>query len=252
METVEISLLGDRDENQDRGVIVNSGEASLLVVVDGMGGHSKGELAAQTAIDSIVYEFEQESFPIEDGVEFLSWCIAKAHDAVVSLGKSMHSDERPRATCALCLIQNDSALWAHVGDSRVYHLRDNRVLERTRDHSHVEVLLQDGLITEEEILSHPLRNFVECCLGGDSALPELSMSVPARLDDGDIILVCSDGLWSGVSDEEIGAFYQTDEGSLGACLEALSFAALDACAPWGDNTTVAVMRVGPDADTDAD
>jgi serine/threonine protein phosphatase PrpC len=164
----------------------------------------------------------------------------------------MHSDERPRATCALCLIQNGSALWAHVGDSRVYHLRDDRVLERTRDHSHVEVLLQDGLITEEEILSHPLRNFVECCLGGDSALPELSMSVPARLDDGDIILVCSDGLWSGVSDEEIGAFYQPKEGSLGACLEALSFAALDACAPWGDNTTVAVMRVGPDADTDAD
>ena len=249
METVEISLTGDRDDNQDRGAIAKSSESFLLVVVDGMGGHALGELAAQTAVDTIVREFEQESFPIDDGREFLSRCISKAHAAVVDLGKSMQSEDRPRATCALCLIRQDSALWAHVGDSRVYHLREDRVLARTRDHSHVEVLLQDGVITEEQILDHPLRNFVECCLGGDSALPELGMSMPAALEHGDIILVCSDGLWSGASDEEIAAFYQPDEGSLAACLEALSYAAIDACSPWSDNTTVAVLRVGPDADS---
>lgn len=249
METVEISLIGDRDDNQDRGAIAKSDEATLLIVVDGMGGHAQGELAAQTAVDTIVHEFEQESFPIEDGNEFLARCISKAHAAVVSLGGSMHLDDRPRATCAICLVQQDNAWWAHVGDSRVYHLREDQVLTRTRDHSHVEVLLRDGVITEEEILSHPLRNFVECCLGGDSALPEIGTSAPAMLESGDIILACSDGLWSGVSDEEIAAFYQPDEGSLAACLEALSFAALDACAPWGDNTTVAVLRVGPDADS---
>ncbi len=248
MKTVEISLTGDRDDNQDRGAIAKSGEAILLVVVDGMGGHAQGELAAQTAVDSIVNEFEQQSFPTEDGSEFLGRCISKAHVAVVNLGDGMQSEDRPRATCALCLVQQDSALWAHVGDSRVYHLREDRVLARTRDHSHVEVLLQDGVITEEEILSHPLRNFVECCLGGDAALPEVGMSVPATLECGDIILACTDGLWSGASDEEIAAFYQPDEGSLGACLEALSFAAIDACSPGSDNTTVAVLRVGPDDD----
>ncbi len=249
METVEISLIGDRDDNQDRGAIAQSDEATLIVVVDGMGGHAQGELAAQTAVDTIVHEFEQESFPSEHVSEFLGRCISNAHAAVVSLGESMHTEERPRATCAICLVQQDSAWWAHVGDSRVYHLREGRVLVRTRDHSHVEGLLQDGAITEEEILSHPLRNFVECCLGGDSPLPELGMAVPIMLEHGDIILACSDGLWSGVSDEEIGAFYQPDEGSLAACLEALSYAALDACAPWGDNTTVAVLRIGPDADS---
>ncbi len=249
METVEISLIGDRDDNQDRGAIAKSGEAILLVVVDGMGGHAQGELAAQTAVDTIVREFEEQSFPMENGSEFLGRCISKAHAAVFDLGESMQAEDRPRATCALCLIQQDSALWAHVGDSRVYHLREGRVLARTRDHSHVEVLLQDGLITEEEILSHPLRNFVECCLGGDSALPEVGMSVPAVLENGDIILACSDGLWGGASDEEIAAFYQPDEGSLAACLEALSYAAIDACAPWSDNTTVAVLRVGPNGDS---
>ena len=218
METVDISLIGDRDDNQDRRAIANSGEATLIVVVDGMGGHAQGELAAQTALDTIVHEFEQESYPTVDGAEILDRCITKAHDAVADLGKSMDADERPRATCAVCLVQQDSAWWAHVGDSRVYHIREGRVLERTRDHSHVEVLLQDGLITEEEIQSHPLRNFVESCLGGDSALPELSMSAPARLERGDIILACSDGLWSGVSEKEIAAFYQPNEGSLEACL----------------------------------
>jgi len=249
MKTVEISLLGDRDDNQDRVAIEHSGESVLLVVVDGMGGHSKGELAAQTAVETIVGEFRQEKIPIEDGADFLTRCIARAHDAVVALGQGMASEERPRATCAVCLVQRGAALWAHVGDSRVYHLRDSHVLERTRDHSHVEVLLQDGVISEEEILNHPLRNFVECCLGGDSRLPELSKAVPAKLEPGDLILVCSDGLWSGVTDDEIAMFNQPDQGSLEACLEALSYAAVDACAPWGDNTTVAVLSYQQEVNT---
>ena len=102
METVEISLTGDRDDNQDRGAIAKSSEASLLVVVDGMGGHALGELAAQTAVDTIVREFEQEPFPIDDGREFLGRCIAKAQAAVVDLGESVQSEDRPRATPATC------------------------------------------------------------------------------------------------------------------------------------------------------
>ncbi len=242
METIKLSLIGDREDNQDRVDIATADDVSILIVVDGMGGHAEGELAADTAVDAMIGEFNQESFPCDDIGEFLSRCIVRAHEAVVALGKSMDSDDRPRATCALCLIQNDSAFWAHVGDSRIYHLRDNRVLTRTRDHSHVEMLLQDGMITEEEIAEHPLKNFVECCLGGESELPGASMVSPAKLVNGDIIVVCSDGLWGGVSDDEIAAFYDPDEGSLGACLEALAFASLEVCAPWADNTTAAVFR----------
>jgi serine/threonine protein phosphatase PrpC len=242
METIKLSLIGDREDNQDRVDIATADDVSILIVVDGMGGHAEGELAADTAVDAMIGEFNQESFPCDDIGEFLSRCIVRAHEAVVAIGKSMDSDDRPRATCALCLIQNDSAFWAHVGDSRIYHLRDDRVLTRTRDHSHVEMLLQDGMITEEEIAEHPLKNFVECCLGGESELPGASMVSPAKLVHGDIIVVCSDGLWGGVSDDEIAAFYDPDEGSLGACLEALAFASLEVCAPWADNTTAAVFR----------
>jgi serine/threonine protein phosphatase PrpC len=96
----------------------------------------------------------------------------------------------------VCLVQDSAAYWAHVGDSRVYQLRQSQVLERTRDHSHVEVLLREGLITEAEVHGHPMRNYVECCLGGDAALPEMSISTRRRLKSGDVLLLCTDGLWA--------------------------------------------------------
>jgi hypothetical protein len=108
---------------------------------------------------------------------------------------------RPRATCAVCLVQGSSAYWAHVGDSRVYQLRSGKVFERTRDHSHVELLLRAGRITESQAQAHPMRNYVECCIGGDPVLPEMTLSGRRALLPGDVLMLCSDGLWSGLSDE---------------------------------------------------
>ena len=93
-------------------------------------------------------------------------------------------------------MQDSAAYWAHVGDSRIYQLRQAQVLERTRDHSHVEVLLREGLITEAEVHGHPMRNYVECCLGGDAALPEMTISSRRKLKSGDVLLLCTDGLWA--------------------------------------------------------
>lgn len=245
IETAELSLIGDREDNQDRAAIAFTDDATLLVVADGMGGHSEGELAAKTAIESITRSFSDATYPVSNLTSFLRQTIADAHRDVVALGKEMSMESRPRATCAMCLIHDSKAYWAHVGDSRVYHLRDGKVKDRTRDHSHVELLLQDGVITEEETINHPLRNFVECCLGGESELPELSMSRARVIKPGDTILVCSDGLWSGVSDDEIAAFYDPDEGSLAECLEALAHTSMEAGAPWADNTTVAAMHCKP-------
>ena len=87
---------------------------------------------------------------------------------------------RPRATCAVCLVQNGSAFWAHIGDSRIYLLRRGKVFKRTRDHSHVEFLLREGVITADQALTHPMRNFVECCLGGEPFLPEMTLACASR------------------------------------------------------------------------
>ena len=92
----------------------------------------------------------------------------------MALGARLPLELRPRATCAVCLVQQSSAYWAHVGDSRVYHLRAGRVRERTRDHSHVELLVREGVISAGQMQNHPMRNFVESCLGGEAILPEMA------------------------------------------------------------------------------
>ena len=85
----------------------------------------------------------------------------------------------------------------------------SQVLERTRDHSHVEVLLREGLITEAEVHGHPMRNYVECCLGGDAALPEMTISTRRKLKSGDVLLLCTDGLWANLRDQDFVRFAQT-------------------------------------------
>ena len=163
--------------------------------------------------------------------------LSRAHDEVVKLGADLAVDFRTRATCAVCLVQESGSWWAHIGDSRIYHMRDGRVLSRSRDHSHVEVLIQEGAITEEEALDHPMRNFVECCIGGDAPVPDMTITRKMPLEDGDVLLACSDGLWSGMTDEEIAEISSRTSLSLAENLKALSLKALTMNAPYSDNTT---------------
>jgi len=114
--------------------------------------------------------------------------------------------------------------------------------ERTRDHSHVEQLLREGLITESEVQNHPMRNFVECCLGGDAVLPDMTTSRRRPLEPGDILLLCTDGLWANLKDEDIAAFYRPGNGELRTALQQLAERAVQASAPFSDNTTAAALR----------
>src|SRR5690606_5536462 len=151
-------------------------------------------------------------------------------------------DFRPRATCAACLVQEGGAWWGHVGDSRIYHMRGGHVLSRSRDHSHVEVLIQEGAITEEEAQDHPMRNFVECCIGGDAPVPDMTITRKRFLNPGDVLLACSDGLWSGINDEEIARLATRADEDLAENLKALTVRALTANAPYSDNTTGTLLR----------
>ena len=121
-------------------------------------------------------------------------------------------------------------------------MRDGEVVSRSRDHSHVEVLIQEGAITEEEALDHPMRNFVECCIGGDAAVPDMSITTKQPLSRGDVLLACSDGLWSGLSDEEMAETATRPSESLAENLKALSVKALHVNAPYSDNTTGTALR----------
>ena len=240
-ESAELTLIGGREENQDRVLIVKGNESVLLMVIDGMGGHADGAIAAAVASETIGEAYRKTSQPIFDPQGFLHLAIGSAHQKLVGLGAEINVEKRPRATCVICLVQDGAAYWAHVGDSRIYLLRNAKVSERTRDHSHVELLLQEGLITEDEIIDHPMRNFVECCLGGDAVLPGMTVTNQKKLEPGDMLLACSDGFWSGLDDPEI-AGLTGYTGSLDAALRELGELAVKAGGQHADNTSAVAMR----------
>ena len=242
IEYADLSLLGDREDNQDRVTVSAAEQAALLVVIDGMGGHSDGSRAADTALKSLLESFRQTSLPMFDPLGFLHMALSRAHDDVAKLGNGQAIDTRPRATTAVCLVQEGAAFWAHIGDSRVYHLRHGKIVQRTRDHSHVELLLREGKITEEELPTHPMRNFVECCLGGDPAIPEMTVSGRNILEPGDVLLLCTDGIWANLRDSDIAGFFREDNQELRAWLEALGRRAVQASSPFSGNSTAAVLR----------
>ena len=242
IEYAKVSALGDRQDNQDRAAVVVSDNSALMLVFDGMGGHSDGARAAETGLKVIQDLFMAATQPIFDPQGFLYMALSRAHDEVVRIGQDVAVDFRPRATCAVCLVQEGGTFWAHIGDSRIYQVRDGTVLTRSRDHSHVEVLIQEGAITEEEAQDHPMRNFVECCIGGDAPVPDMSITHQMTLQYGDVLLACSDGLWSGLSDNDMAQIGAPGENNLVENLKALSMKALEVNAPYSDNTTGTALR----------
>lgn len=242
IEYAKVSALGDRADNQDRAAVVVAEHAALMLVFDGMGGHSDGARAAETGLKVVQDLFMDTTLPIFDPQGFLYMALAQAHDEVVRLGHDVAVDFRPRATCAVCLVQEGGAFWGHIGDSRIYQLREGKVLARSRDHSHVEVLIQEGAITEAEALNHPMRNFVECCIGGDAPVPDMSITGKKKLQPGDVLLACSDGLWSGLTDSEVAQLAHARDENLTDNLKDLSLQALRANAPYSDNTTGTALR----------
>ena len=145
IEYADVSLIGDREDNQDRVTIAATDNAALMIVIDGMGGHSDGSRAADTAMKSLLDSFHQTPHPVFDPLGFLHLALSKAHDEVARLGSEQSIDSRPRATTAICLVQEGAAYWGHVGDSRVYLARDGELSQLTRDHSLVAAMEAAGM-----------------------------------------------------------------------------------------------------------
>ena len=186
---------GRRPSNEDRIAYSYSRDSLLMVVADGMGGHLHGEVAAQIAVQYITEAFQREAHPLlKDPFLFLSGALGNAHHAILDYAADRFLPEAPRTTCVACIVQDSIAYWAHAGDSRLYAIRGGRILAQTRDHSRVQRMIEDGLITAEAAIHHPARNRIFSCLGGASA-PQIDYSKKTPLMTGDIILLCTDGVW---------------------------------------------------------
>jgi serine/threonine protein phosphatase PrpC len=195
------SRQGGRNNNEDRTTYCYSRDALLMVVADGMGGHHYGEVAAQIAVQTLADAFQREARPLlNDPFRFLQKSMTNAHHAILDYTAQHRLKDTPRTTCVACIVQDNIAYWAHAGDSRLYMMRDGKVISQTKDHSRIRLLVEEGMITESQAAFHPDRNKIYSCLGSPHP-PEIEFSRKTPLDHGDILLLSTDGLWGEISAE---------------------------------------------------
>ncbi|MDB5960767.1 MAG: serine/threonine-protein phosphatase [Massilia sp.] len=237
------SQIGGRKVNQDRMGYSFTRDALLLVLADGMGGHVRGEVAATIMLSTMSSLFQQQATPyVKKPERFLEDAFVAAHDEIHRYRLDNHLPETPRTTVVACLIQHNTAIWAHCGDSRLYWMRRGQILGRTRDHSHIEHLIDRGLAEPSQRATHPDRNKLYNCIGA-SSLPKVEVGRQASLLPGDVILLCSDGLWGTVPDEEITHRLATQ--TIVRAVPELVDMAVQVAGPTGDNTTaLAIMWQG--------
>lgn len=241
-ETAQASLQGNRKTNQDRHLILEAPDSILLALADGMGGHPRGEMAAQILMDTSRKVFLTSRKPIANPRVFLSGLMDLTHHQILEYGRRQTPLIEPRTTGVLCLIQENNAYWAHIGDSRLYIMRDGVIALRTEDHSYVEHLRQQGIISAAQVHTHRFRNYVTRCLGGLNNQPVAELSGPFLLERGDTILLCTDGFWGGLPERPIVEVLFRKNQPLRAAINLLSGQAESNNRPESDNVTVIALR----------
>lgn len=194
----QLSRIGGRQENEDRMGYCYTRESGLFVLADGMGGHPQGEVAAQIAIETICSLYQKAAaMALLDAGQFLSNALLAAHQQIVRHAIQKGMLDSPRTTLVAAVLQDATATWVHCGDSRLYVVRNRRLLIRTRDHSYLEQ--QNAVVNKSQPAN---RNILFSCLGS-SGKPIFEISEPVKLVQGDRLLLCSDGLWGSLDDAEI-------------------------------------------------
>jgi serine/threonine protein phosphatase PrpC len=200
---VQDTRVGKRPYNQDRAGHWSTAEAVLLVLADGMGGHAHGEVAAELVMRHIAAAFRRDARPrLADPDLFLFRAVGRSHGMLLREAANLGLPDTPRTTVVACVVQDGRAYWSHVGDSRLYLLRKGEVLVRTRDHTLVQQLVDEGRLQSDDMSSHPERNRLLQCLGGVNT-PRIQPTAHALLDKDDVLLLCSDGLWGTLTGRQI-------------------------------------------------
>ncbi len=233
------SKKGGRRVNQDRMGYLYTRDSLMMMVADGMGGHARGEVAAQLTMQTVAAVYQRMAKPVlADPAEFLEEAIQAAHRELHRYRAEEALPEAPRTTIVLCVVQRGVALWAHAGDSRLYVIRNGQIAFRTLDHSRVHHLVSSGLIRPEDAKDHPERNRIFNCLGA-FVEPTVEISHPTALHTGDVLLLCSDGLWGTLSERFIIDSF-LDRTVMRAVPELVD-AALEQGGPESDNCTALAM-----------
>ena len=199
MKIAQLSGVGKREHNEDSKLVL--GSHNIYMVCDGVGGSARGEVASRLCCDTFLEFFTQPDISID---------ALRVQDAVVQTERAFeeylvqHDEARGMATTLTFLcIQGNQAIIAHVGDSRVYHVRNGQILFSTTDHSLVSELLASGFITPEEAINHPKKNHITRAVQGSSSPTIADIQIIKDVQEGDFFLLCSDGVLESVSNDSI-------------------------------------------------
>ena len=197
----QVSRKGGREKNEDRMGYCYTRDSGLFALADGMGGHPEGEVASQLALQTLSAHFQREAKPrLNEPLRFLHDAIVAGHHQLLRYATERALMDTPRTTLVACLLQGNAAYWAHCGDSRLYLVRGDKLVARTRDHSYME--LQQTLSQVVPMNDKVNRNVLFTCLGSPGK-PVIDTAGPTTLVPGDRVLLCSDGLWGSLSDQVI-------------------------------------------------
>ncbi|MEI8327410.1 MAG: PP2C family serine/threonine-protein phosphatase [Betaproteobacteria bacterium] len=200
----QVSRKGGRQNNEDRMGYCYTQASGLFMLADGMGGHPEGEVAAQMSLQIAAEMYQKEAKPVlSDVATFLSTALTAAHHALICYASDKGMLDTPRTTIVAVVVQGNSATWVHCGDSRLYLVRNGELLARTQDHSFIEQH-KAGTIA----MAYANRNILFTCLGSPTK-PVFDVVGPVQLRQGDKILLCSDGLWDSLREEEVVAALTT-------------------------------------------
>ena len=195
-----------REKNQDYYYVSEENdEPKIYILADGMGGYKGGEVASKLATES-VKKYIQSNFDSiikdkESILKLIASAVEYANMVVYEKSKETQELEGMGTTLEVCLIYNNKAYIGHVGDSRVYRIRNEVIRKLTKDHSYVQQLIEDKKITREEAKTHPKKNMITRALG---CTPYVEPDLRARnLEKGDIFILCSDGLTNMVEEKQI-------------------------------------------------
>ena len=244
---VEIACLTDvgrqRENNEDSYLYWEPAsddqfrlKGRLAVIADGMGGYEGGQEASRLAVETVRHIFEDK---FAGPQATLLAALAEAH-----LNIQRYADEHPQfqgmgTTCTALSIVDRQLCFAHIGDSRLYLVRTDSVARLTRDHSYVGRLVESGIVRSEDAESHPQRHILTAALGSGRDLIPDSPDLPVALEEGDTLVLCTDGLWSLVHEDDIARVVRAGAPAQ-ACAQLVQMA-LDRGGP--DNITVLILRV---------
>lgn len=197
MDIATLSKIGARKQNQDSLGWKQANGYSLFVLADGLGGHTGGIFAAQMAIDLMLDRMPATAEQLAEAFE-------KAHQAICAAQKDYPDQAQMASTLVALTLKENQAMWAHVGDARIYWIRKGIILHQSKDHSIPQLLVSDGEITTEQIRHHPDRNRLHRALGDTHTQINPRLSPDAQqIESGDVFLLCSDGFWEWVTEEQM-------------------------------------------------